>query len=67
MCCSSIRAEIRKCNGFPLPASGQPIEESECQGGGCSAGDLGVSSSGPCVYVSTGLNPFLCVTLLNWC
>lgn len=40
------------------------IEESECQGDGCSVGGLGVSSLGSRVYLSTELYPSLCVMLL---
>lgn len=66
MCCSSFKAGKRKFDGFSpyLNLSNQKIEESECQGDGCSVGDLGVSSPGSCVYVSTELNSCLCVMLL---
>lgn len=41
MCCSSFMAEKRKFDGFSpyLKLSNQKIEESECQGDGCSVGD----------------------------
>lgn len=65
MCCSSVKAEI-KCDGFPpyLHLRDREREKNQSQEGGCSAGDLGVSSSEPCVYDPTELNSFLCVTVL---
>ena len=59
-----VRLDLAANNILTCLWANWKIEESECQGDGCSVGGLGVSSLGSSVCLSTELNPGLCVMLL---